>query len=149
MKFLVAIDGSQASHKALQTAINLAKPAAAAISVVTILEPLRDYYPELIMPTGDWVSWQAHPNPELEKAMVEKGRSLLQEAENTCKNADVACETSLEFGSPRDLICKLAGNDVDILVIGSRGLGSVERLMLGSVSDYIIHHAPCPVLVVR
>ena len=42
MKFLVAIDGSQASHKALQTAINLAKPATALISVVTILEPLRD-----------------------------------------------------------------------------------------------------------
>lgn len=149
MKFLVAIDGSSASHMALQTAINLAKPAAASISVVTILEPLRDYYPELILPTGDWVSWQAHPNPELEKATLEKGRSLLQEAENTCKNSGVACETKLEFGSPRELICKLAGNDVDILVIGSRGLGSLERLMLGSVSDFIVHHAPCPVLVVR
>jgi len=148
MKFLVAIDGSEASYKALQAAINLAKPAAASISIVTILEPLRDYYPELIMPTGDWVSWQAHPNPELEKIFIEKGRSLLEQAEKTCKEADITCETSIEFGSPRDLICKLAVG-VDILVIGSRGLGSVERLMLGSISDYVVHHAPCPVLVVR
>jgi len=149
MKFLVAIDGSESSSKALQTAINLAKPSQALISVVTILEPLRDYYPELIMPTGDWVSWQAHPNPELEKMLIEKGRSLLEQAEKTCKEADVTCETSMEFGSPRDLICKLAAVEVDVLVIGSRGLGSVERLMLGSISDYVVHHAPCPVLVVR
>jgi nucleotide-binding universal stress UspA family protein len=100
------------------------------------------------MPTGDWVSWQAHPNPELEKALIEKGRSLLQETEKTCKDAEVSCETSIEFGSPRDLICKLA-NGADFLVIGSRGLGSMERLMLGSVSDYVVHHAPCPVLIVR
>jgi len=149
MKFLVAIDGSQASYKALKTAIDLAKPTQAIVKAVTIIEPLRDYYPELIMPTGDWVSWQVHPNPELEKALVEKGRSLLQAAEKSCKDANVTYETSIEFGTPRDRICKLAGEGIDILVIGSRGLGSMERLMLGSVSDYIVHHAPCPVLVVR
>ncbi|AFY73927.1 universal stress protein UspA-like protein [Synechococcus sp. PCC 7502] len=149
MKFLVAIDGSHAGYKALQSAISLAKSSHASILAINVIEPLRDYYPELIMPTGDWVSWQAHPNPELEKALVEKGRSLLQEAEKSCQEAEVECTTSLEFGSPRDLICKLAKTDIDVLVVGSRGLGSMERLMLGSVSDYVVHHAPCPVLVVR
>jgi nucleotide-binding universal stress UspA family protein len=37
----------------------------------------------------------------------------------------------------------------DMLILGSRGLGSVERLMLGSVSDYVLHHCGSPVLVVR
>ncbi len=150
MKFLVAIDGSQASSKALQTAISLAKPAQAKIAVITVLEPIADYHPELILPTGDWVSWQGHPDPELEKKLAEAGRALLQTAAESCQEAGVICETSLEFGSPRELICKLAGEaDVNILVIGSRGLGSMERLLLGSISDYVVHHASCPVLVVR
>jgi nucleotide-binding universal stress UspA family protein len=150
MKLLVAIDGSQASQKALEFALNLAKSIPnALVAIVTILEPLQDYYPQLILPTGDWVSWQAHPNPELENALLEKGRSLLKDAETACQESGITYTTSIEFGAPRELICKLAGDGVDILIIGSRGLGSMERLMLGSISDYVVHHAPCPVLVVR
>lgn len=116
MKFLVAIDGS--STKALNIAINLAKPDTTLV-LLSVIEPLKNYYPELIMPTGDWVSWQAHPNSELEKALITKGRSLLDEGETICKTHGVNCETHLEFGSPRQVICQKA-EGMDILIVGSR-----------------------------
>jgi nucleotide-binding universal stress UspA family protein len=48
------------------------------------------------------------------------------------------------------VICDVAEREaVDFVVVGSRGLGDVQRLMLGSVSDYVVHHAAAPVLVVR
>lgn len=53
-------------------------------------------------------------------------------------------------GEPRDLIVDFA-NDIhaDVLLIGSRGMGAFKRTFLGSVSDYCIHHVPCPVIVVK
>ena len=55
-----------------------------------------------------------------------------------------------ESGQPVDLIVAAAQDlNADLIVIGSRGLGGFKRLMLGSVSDGVTHHAHCPVLIVR
>jgi len=116
MKFLVAIDGSQAGEHALDKALALAAPLKAEIVLLTVVEPLSSYVPEVMLPTGDWVGW--------------RGR--------------------LETGQPRDVICYVTKEESpDLLVLGSRGLGSIERLMLGSVSDYVVHHCVSPVLIVR
>jgi nucleotide-binding universal stress UspA family protein len=54
----------------------------------------------------------------------------------------------IEVGQPADEIL-FAARDADLIVLGARGLGPFQRLLLGSVSDRVLHHAPCPVLVVR
>lgn len=56
-----------------------------------------------------------------------------------------------EGGSkPGEIICKVAEEeDVAMIVVGTRGLGKVRRAIMGSVSDYVVHHAPCPVIVCR
>jgi nucleotide-binding universal stress UspA family protein len=56
-----------------------------------------------------------------------------------------------EGGSkPGEVICKVAEEeDVAMIVVGTRGLGKVRRAIMGSVSDYVVHHAPCPVIVCR
>jgi nucleotide-binding universal stress UspA family protein len=150
MKLLVAIDGSEASHKALQTAIDLAVPTQAIVLLITVVEPVSDYFPKVMMPTGDWVGWQSVPNIELEKALMETGQTLLQKSESACQEAGVECQTRLEIGNPREAICALIKDEApDFAIVGSRGLGTVERLMLGSVSDYVVHHATHPVIVVR
>ena len=60
-------------------------------------------------------------------------------------------ETRLEFGPPKLLIPKNLANelDVDLIMCGASGLNAVERFMIGSVSEAIVRHAPCDVLVVR
>ena len=56
-----------------------------------------------------------------------------------------------EGGSkPGEIICKVAEEeDVAMIIVGTRGLGKVRRAIMGSVSDYVVHHAPCPVIVCR
>jgi nucleotide-binding universal stress UspA family protein len=56
----------------------------------------------------------------------------------------------VEIGDPGGAICMVARDiDADVIVLGSRGRGVVKRVLLGSVSEYVLHHAACPVLVVR
>lgn len=63
---------------------------------------------------------------------------------------DAPVESRVEVGDPGQTICRLAGElGVDVVVVGSRGRGVVKRALLGSVSTYVVHNAPCPVLVVR
>ena len=64
-----------------------------------------------------------------------------------CKNVD----TCLEFGSPKAIIPKKLAHDVgaDLIMSGTSGLNAVERFIVGSVSEAIVRHAPCDVLVVR
>jgi len=55
-----------------------------------------------------------------------------------------------EFGDPAAEICRVASDEAfDVIVVGSHGSGFVKRVLLGSVSKHLLHHAPCPVLVVR
>jgi nucleotide-binding universal stress UspA family protein len=59
-------------------------------------------------------------------------------------------EQSVEQGDPAAALCDLAQElGVDVVVIGSRGHGALKRALLGSVSSYVVHNAPCAVLVVR
>ena len=60
------------------------------------------------------------------------------------------CRTALHYGVPAEVICDLATElSADLVVVGSRGLGRLDRLLLGSVSTSVVQRAPCPVLVVR
>jgi len=150
MKFLVAIDGSQASEHALAKALIFAAPLKAEIVLLTVVEPLSSYVPEVMLPTGDWVGWRGLPDAELERKILDAGQALLQKAQDTCQASEMASRTRLETGQPRDLICSVAKEESsDLVVLGSRGLGSIERMMLGRVSDYVLHNCLSPVLVVR
>ena len=56
----------------------------------------------------------------------------------------------VERGEPGELICEVAAEErADLIVVGSHGKGVIRRALLGSVSYHVLHHAPCPVLVVR
>jgi nucleotide-binding universal stress UspA family protein len=150
MKFLVAIDGSLASHHALEQAIRLGKPCNATLLLLMVSEPINSLAWPAMLPTGEPLPLQMITPAELDQANRAIAHAQLEKSHEICVAASVKCEMRLEIGSPRTTICEIAEREaVDLLIVGSRGLGNVQRLVLGSVSDYVIHHAQCPVLVVR
>jgi nucleotide-binding universal stress UspA family protein len=79
-------------------------------------------------------------------------KAIIDEAEDQCK--DIWGHVSVEIGTPsggaRDEIVTVAEQEnADFIVLGSRGMGAVQRMLLGSVSSYVTHHAPCSVIVVH
>lgn len=77
---------------------------------------------------------------------------MLKGYKEVATNAGVtAVETRLEFGSPKAIIPKKLAADVeaDLIMCGTSGLNAVERFIVGSVSEAIVRHSPCDVLVVR
>eukprot|EP00249_Psilotum_nudum_P010569 c22619_g1_i2 orf=233-775(+) len=77
-------------------------------------------------------------------------RKVLTKAKKICDERNVNVETMVAFNDPRDAICEAVEKlHCDFLVIGSHGYGAVKRTLLGSVSDYCVHNAKCPVVIVK
>ncbi len=127
-KILVAVDGSESAEKALEYAAQLAKKHKAKVTLLNVGESkLFGFKPEVAREVGEHILSDA--------AAKVKGLKL---------------NTQLEFGNPAETLIEVAekGN-YDLIVVGSRGLSSVKRFFLGSVSDDVSHHAKCSVLIVR
>ena len=76
------------------------------------------------------------------------GQKVLEDAAKLLPSITVA--TFMEVGSPAETITDFSKtNDYDLIVIGSRGLGLLTGVVMGSVSTYVVHHASCPVMVVK
>lgn len=135
-KILVAVDGSPHSMSALQQALGLAKPLGSTIYLITVI----DMYIESMSVAVD-----------LEEELSKEARSVLDQDKALVEAAGVSCaETIVHMGGePHEFIVREAANhDVDLIVVGSHGRTGLSRLLHGSVSESVIGHAPCPVLVV-
>jgi len=78
-----------------------------------------------------------------------KARVLLESYYKKCQERNLKCRLIKETGHPGEAVCKVAKErSVDHVVLGSRGLSTVSRALVGSVSDYCLHHAHVPVSVV-
>ena len=81
---------------------------------------------------------------------IEQDQEWLQTYCQKAVDQGVATETDQEVGNPGSHICDLARDwGADLIVIGRRGLTGLQEIFLGSVSNHVIHHAPCSVLVVQ
>lgn len=92
--------------------------------------------------------------PELVESIVNHQKqiseALLGRAKEICAQKNVNAKIVMEIGDPKEAICDAVEKmKVDLLIIGSHGYGMVKRALLGSVSNYCVQHAKCPVLVVR
>ncbi|MEJ2280392.1 MAG: universal stress protein [Candidatus Bathyarchaeota archaeon] len=132
MKILSAVDGSKPSNKALEYSAELARNFNANLALVHVEED------KLVRIGG----------PQVVDCLGTVGECILKDAETKVKG--LSFDKILEYGSPAEIIIKVAKKaNVDIIVVGSRGLSSVRRYMLGSVSDDISIHARSSVLIVR
>jgi nucleotide-binding universal stress UspA family protein len=141
-KIVVGIDGSDAAKNALRWAVEEARLRQAEVLAVHAWEP-----PPTIPEPG--------PAPGFDlvgvlPAVQEAGERLVTTVvgEVVGQEADVKVEPVAIEGPPVEVLID-AGRDAEILVVGSRGLGSFTALLLGSVSQQLAHHAPCPLLIHR
>jgi nucleotide-binding universal stress UspA family protein len=137
---LLAADGSEEAELAASVAVELAKSTGAELHLVHVkLLPITPPYPEVL----DW-------REDLERAERE-ARELLDEQVKKVEDAGgTVAGAHLREESPAEEIVALAEElGADLIVVGSQDRGRIRRALAGSVSDWVVRHAPCPVLVVR
>jgi len=149
-KILVALDGSKPADKALDFALDLGEKYSANIvllSVVPLVIVPLDTYPNAGVPPIPPVAMDTY-SKELRVSHEKVLSEALKKAKKIKPNLKVS--TKLVEGRPSDKIIETAkeGN-FDIIVVGSRGLGGIKKLFLGSVSDRVANEAACPVLIVK
>ncbi len=154
-KILVAVEDAATDRPIFETALALAASMKAKLLLLHVLAPdiesnpvgyassISYYYPSL---TEELIKdfqqeWQA-----AEQHGLEMLHALLEEA----TRAGVETEVMQCTGEPSRNICAVArDSQVNLLVMGRRGLAGIGELFLGSVSNYVLHHAPCSVLIVQ
>jgi nucleotide-binding universal stress UspA family protein len=145
MRILLAVDGSVSSDRATQFVASLDLPAGSLIRVVCVQQTHVDV---LAM---SWASMGETAAPETEdESDVRHQREAVQRAELTVRKPDVTVEGFLLRGRPASAIVDEAkAMAADVVVVGSRGHGTIATMVLGSTASEIVDHAPCPVLVAR
>src|SRR5919112_320121 len=140
---LLATDGSKDAELATTTALELAKGTGSELHIVLVEEPAYAY----VDPSG-------HPyftDAELEHELERQARMRLDAEVQKIRSAGGAvAEAHLRVGAAAAEIVDLAEEiGAGLIVMGSRGLGGIRRALMGSVSDSVVRHAHCPVMVVR
>ena len=151
-KILLATDGSREAELATQTAVDLARMSDSELHVVYV----QDYssiallYPEVSDPEG-----VVMPDPilegDLERSSEQRSRELLDaEVERVRSAGGTVAQAHLMMGEVAREIVHLAEDlRAGLIVMGSRGRGGIRRALMGSVSDSVVRHAHCPVMVTR
>ncbi len=87
---------------------------------------------------------------KMRKEATERLVGWLQSFAQQAQEQDIKAEFDYKIGDPGKSICQTAANwRADLIVIGRRGRSGLSELFLGSVSNYVVHHAPCSVLIVQ
>jgi nucleotide-binding universal stress UspA family protein len=138
---LLATDGSPSAEAATSEAVRLAQATGWRLRVVTVWRT-----PIL---TGYGYAPVAYV-PELAEAEKEHAGNVARDAVDTAAEAGVRGTWELREGDAAEEICAAAAESgAALIVLGAHGWGTLQRLVFGSVSTAVLHHAQCPVLVVR
>lgn len=135
-KILVALDGSKNSIRALNNAIQLAKQTDASITGIFIIQTF---------PTEMGLR-----RTVVGKALSKHYKHFMQTAKTMCTKKGIEFLDVVEYGEEGKTIVSFAHkNNVDLIVVGSRGMGKLEELFLGSTSNHVVHSSKIPVLIIK
>ena len=156
-KVLVAIDFSAIGNYVFDEALLLAKANKASLMLMHVMSGTEQGSPSMaILPKLDY-----YPLPVVSEKAIDiyqqqwenyekQGLELLRSRANEATLAGVSTEFIQPSGNPGRTICEVARTwGADLIVMGRRGRTGLSELLLGSVSNYVLHHAPCSVLTVQ
>jgi len=138
-KILIAVDGSKASEKAFNTAIEIAKSDGSTLVVAHVID------------SRTFATAEAY-DKSLSQRAEKYAKDLISEYEQNAKDAGVVTvETVIKYGSPKVAITKEIApeSNADLVVVGATGLNAVERFLIGSVSESVARYSKSDVLIVR
>jgi nucleotide-binding universal stress UspA family protein len=151
------MDTSAIGNDVFNEALSLAKAIESSLMLLHVLSaeeqdspnmlilPRLDYYP---FPVGSETTLNIYQ--EQWEAFKKQGLELLRSRQAIATAQGVSTEFTQTSGSPGRTICEVARNwGADLIVMGRRGRSGLSELILGSVSNYVLHHAPCSVLIVQ
>jgi nucleotide-binding universal stress UspA family protein len=147
MKVILATDGTKHSDAAVEIVKKLNLQEGDEIKIISVID--------MAVPLAiDIYAGYLPSSAEIEETVRENAEKILETArQNLLKKfteQNVTITTEILHGSPESRIVETAEEfGADLIVVGSHGYNRWERLLLGSVSDSVVHHAPCSVLVVR
>ena len=139
---LICSDGSEDAVRAATKAVAMAKDQDAFVVLLNVV------------PSGTQqflVPWQLEAGgTDAQSHLTVQQSANLDKTLKMCRDMGICYRCRYESGHPAEQILRVAcEEDVDLIVMGSRGLSEWKALLLGSVSDHVIHHAHCSVLIVR
>jgi nucleotide-binding universal stress UspA family protein len=134
-RILVATDGSKYSAAAVQKAIDFARSYGGDLLVISVVDVPTEFYAEA---------------PKAVEDLVRKAKEYTAAVRKQAEDAGVKAETFIGEAEADAAIVNLAREqNVNLIVVGSHGRTGLRRLLMGSVTEHVIGHAPCPVLVVK
>ena len=143
---LVPIDGSDHSLKALDYALECAHRFSSNIHILIVYSLTAETF-HLIQ--------RVLPNPMAESYrsdVKERNEQILSDAVQHAQTIqpDLKITKSIVQGRPADKIVEIVSTrNIDLIIMGSRGIGGIKGMLLGSVADRVADHAPCPVMIVK
>ncbi|MPM89692.1 TRAP-T-associated universal stress protein TeaD [bioreactor metagenome] len=138
-KILVPFDGSEHAKRALTRAIYLAELCGAKLGLLYVVDLNKKISALEQVSTGGYVPSE----------LKEEGYQVLASAIHQVPK-EVEADNAVEIGRPSEVIIETCrAGKYDLIVMGSRGLGNIQQLFMGSVSRYALYHADCPVMITR
>ena len=138
-KILVPVDGSEAADRVIAAIIERKAQFQVPLTVVHVVNI-------------DKLAYRMIPDFQVDmirESARKSGDHLLNEQVARFAAAGVACEARLEMGSPRETICRIANEEsFDLVILGRRGMGEIRDALFGAVSNFVLHHVRCPVLLI-
>ncbi|MEH2114084.1 universal stress protein [Nostoc sp. C052] len=154
-KILVALDRSEVGQQVFDEALGLAKLTQASLMLLHVLSPEEEGSPYVPMLSNmDYYPGLSSQSFELYQKQWDTFKNLgIQMLQSFCAQANTAgitTEFTQNVGNPGRVVCDLAHSyGADLIVMGRRGRSGLMELFLGSVSNYVLHHAPCSVHIVH
>lgn len=143
-KIILATDGSQFSNKAADYGIDLAKKLDADVLALYVIS--LKHFELYALEHHDDITGYEDENIRVSK----EANAAVSYVACRAKEKGVRLTTRIVRGYPADEVMKIARDEnFDLIVVGNLGKSGIERVLMGSVSEAIVRHAPCPVLVVR
>lgn len=136
---LIPTDGSEQATNAIKAGLSLAEDLGATVHAVTVLE---DFESRIVPISGE--------QDERRAEQRERGEEIVGEVAKAAEELGVACETAVRSGVVhKEIQSHVEDNDIDLVVMGSRGLTNVEKALLGSTADKLIRILDVPTMVVH